>query len=206
MQVRRQLEAAHKVSAESRAEAARLAGELAARGAEVEQLTSLSLRGDATLQDYMASLKVGHAPQLCCQYASLSFDMEMRKQAVGDRLCIIAAPHCVSAYRAYFCGHSNVLLLTYITPAVLQSLSSDVRSLQLELADARSQLEAKDDALAAAGAETANMHKVRMQRCSAQWDGSCSLECSSFAAQSTTARSASPVMRADHPRQHAVFA
>jgi hypothetical protein len=45
---------------------------------------------------------------------------------------------------------------------VLQSLSGEVRSLQLELADARSQLEAKDDALAAAGAETANMHKVRM--------------------------------------------
>jgi hypothetical protein len=63
VQVRRQLEAAHKASAESRAKAARLAGELAARGAEVEQLTSLSLRGDATLQDYMASLKVGRAPQ-----------------------------------------------------------------------------------------------------------------------------------------------
>jgi ABC-type enterochelin transport system substrate-binding protein len=60
-QVRRQLEAAHKASAESRAEAARLAGELAARDAEVEQLSSLSLRGDATLQDYMASLKVSAA-------------------------------------------------------------------------------------------------------------------------------------------------
>jgi hypothetical protein len=59
LQVRRQLDAAQKASADARAEAARLAGELAARGAEVEQLTSLSLRGDATLQDYMASLKVG---------------------------------------------------------------------------------------------------------------------------------------------------
>lgn len=63
-QVRRQLEAAHKSSADARAEAARLAGELAARGAEVEQLTSLSLRGDATLQDYMASLKVRGALML----------------------------------------------------------------------------------------------------------------------------------------------
>jgi hypothetical protein len=61
VQVRRQLEAAHKASCEARGEAARLAGELAARGAEVEQLTSLSLRGDATLQDYMASLKVSRA-------------------------------------------------------------------------------------------------------------------------------------------------
>lgn len=59
--MRRQLESAQRASAESRAEAARLAGELAARSAEVEQLTSLSLRGDATLQDYMASLKVSRS-------------------------------------------------------------------------------------------------------------------------------------------------
>lgn len=46
---------------ESRDEVARLSGELAGKTAQVEQLTSLSLRGDATLQDYMASLKVGGA-------------------------------------------------------------------------------------------------------------------------------------------------
>lgn len=53
-------------------------------------------------------------------------------------------------------------------PAVLQSLSAELRSLQLELADCRSQLEAKDDALAAAGAETSNMHKVRPSGCGMQ--------------------------------------
>lgn len=56
--MRRQLEAAQRSSSETRDEVARLAGELAGKTAQVEQLTSLSLRGDATLQDYMASLKV----------------------------------------------------------------------------------------------------------------------------------------------------
>lgn len=33
--------------------------DLDARRSEVEQLTTLSLRGDATVQEYMANLKVG---------------------------------------------------------------------------------------------------------------------------------------------------
>jgi hypothetical protein len=56
--VRRQLESAQRAAAEARGEVARLTGELAARTAEVEQLSSLSLRGDATLADCMAQLKV----------------------------------------------------------------------------------------------------------------------------------------------------
>lgn len=43
---------------------------------------------------------------------------------------------------------------------LLQSLSAQLRSRELSLADAESQLAAKDEALAAAGQETANMHKV----------------------------------------------
>jgi hypothetical protein len=38
-----------------------------------------------------------------------------------------------------------------------------LRSRELSLADAESQLAAKDEALAAAGQETANMHKVRQR-------------------------------------------
>ncbi len=41
------------------AEAGRLSGLLAQRSREVEQLTSLSLHGDATLQEYMTKIKVG---------------------------------------------------------------------------------------------------------------------------------------------------
>ena len=36
-----------------------LRGEVEARRHEVEQLSTLSLRGDATVQEYMANLKVG---------------------------------------------------------------------------------------------------------------------------------------------------
>eukprot|EP00878_Enallax_costatus_P033977 GHUV01037573.1.p1 GENE.GHUV01037573.1~~GHUV01037573.1.p1 ORF type:complete len:180 (+),score=78.49 GHUV01037573.1:608-1147(+) len=97
-EVRRQLESAQRSMSEFRDEVARLSGELAGKTAQVEQLTSLSLRGDATLQDYMASLK---------------------------------------------------------------SLSADLRARKLEIGDLKAQIEAKDDALAAAGAETQQMHKVR---------------------------------------------
>jgi hypothetical protein len=45
---------------------------------------------------------------------------------------------------------------------VLQSLSAQLRSRELSLADAEAQLAAKDEALAAAGQETANMHKVSL--------------------------------------------
>lgn len=45
----------------------------------------------------------------------------------------------------------------------LQSLAAQLRSRELSLSDAESQLAAKDEALAAAGQETANMHKVRVQ-------------------------------------------
>lgn len=48
---------------------------------------------------------------------------------------------------------------------VLQSLSAQLRSRELSLADAEAQLAAKDEALAAAGQETANMHKVRSAKC-----------------------------------------
>lgn len=43
---------------------------------------------------------------------------------------------------------------------MLQSLSADLRARKLEIEDLKSQIEAKDDALAAAGAETSQMHKV----------------------------------------------
>ena len=42
----------------------------------------------------------------------------------------------------------------------LQSLSADLRARKLEVDDLKAQIEAKDDALAAAGAETQQMHKV----------------------------------------------
>jgi hypothetical protein len=58
---------------------------------------------------------------------------------------------------------------------VLQSLSAQLRSRELSLADAEAQLAAKDEALAAAGQETANMHKVGITRCAYSTPSSCQL-------------------------------
>lgn len=60
----------------------------------------------------------------------------------------------------FWCSRPTPCVLQ--TACVLQSLSAQLRSRELSLADAEAQLAAKDEALAAAGQETANMHKVRL--------------------------------------------
>lgn len=138
--------------------------------AEVEQLTSLSLRGDATLQEYMSHLKVcvcvcgggvrvcvglSPCPQTLCQQLVWLICLRWAKSHHKHATCLCPLPdtlhhahdsHCVICKR-------------------LQSLSAQLRSRELSLADAESQLAAKDEALAAAGQETSNMHKVGWGLC-----------------------------------------
>lgn len=112
----------------------------------MEQLTSLSLRGDATLQEYMTHLKVRPHVVCClrsCSPCRLLTELPPSKHA---KLC-----------QHHQHTHGGCLNLTLLRP---QSLSAQLRSRELSLADAESQLAAKDEALAAAGQEMANMHKA----------------------------------------------
>jgi hypothetical protein len=58
-QARSQLEASQAALSEAKSARAEAAAQLAAKDAAVEALTTLSLRGDATVQEYMSSVKVG---------------------------------------------------------------------------------------------------------------------------------------------------
>lgn len=58
-QVRSQLEAAQSALTEAKASKVEVQAQLAAKEAAVEALTTLSLRGDATVQEYMSNVKVG---------------------------------------------------------------------------------------------------------------------------------------------------
>lgn len=60
-------------------------------------------------------------------------------------------------------------MLVYVL--LLQSLSAELRARKLEVDDLKSQIEAKDDALAAAGAETHQMHKVNCSNETCQLKG-----------------------------------
>lgn len=71
--------------------------------------------------------------------------------------CWLAMPLLPFCY-PQTCHH--VVDCTPVCLVDLQSLSGQLRSRELSLADAESQLAAKDEALAAAGQETSNMHKV----------------------------------------------
>lgn len=151
---------------ESRDDVARLSGELAGKAAQVDQLTSLSLRGDATLQDYMASLKVGAGLQysgcligLACQVCVLPDSKHLPLEA-----CCLLAYGCLSSlclFKSSQAGTLNKKRLYVFCCLCLQSLSAELRARKLEVDDLKAQIEAKDDALAAAGAETNQMHKVK---------------------------------------------
>lgn len=65
LQVRTQLESSQQQLREVKEANSRLTTELNARVTEVEQLTTLSLRGDATVQEYMANLKLLSAGTWC---------------------------------------------------------------------------------------------------------------------------------------------
>jgi hypothetical protein len=58
-QVRAQLEASQAALSEAKAARAGAAAQLAAKDAAVDALTTLSLRGDAAVQEYMSNVKVG---------------------------------------------------------------------------------------------------------------------------------------------------
>lgn len=134
--------------------------ELEARRQEVEQLTTLSLRGDATVQEYMSNLKVGweRPPAVLghCKrndspheaYIAVLDALEFARHARDTDTSTMPNPMVSSRSESGYFGPP------------LQAMSADLRAAEMRIADLISEVAAREDALARASAEAADLRRV----------------------------------------------
>jgi hypothetical protein len=162
--VRAQLEAAQSSLSEAKAARAEAAAALAAKDAAIESLTTLSLRGDATVQEFKGSVKVGGGHGLECRgrrtVKAPLFMLRRFRRPERPRW----GPGRWDRPRGCVCGVSvRRASLSFVwgdaspprpaRPRPPQALASDLRAAQLRLADVEGQLQQKEEERQAAAAE-----------------------------------------------------
>ena len=120
--------------------------DLEARSREVEQLTTLSLRGDATVQEYMANLKV----RLLCAGMNADEDIKLLYHTpLFHCLCLL------SLLLALLLPHP-----TFLCNFLLQAMASEIRAAEMRMQDLVSELTRLEEELNRTRLERDDLRRV----------------------------------------------